>query len=186
MYFPYLVKGRCPLLIALASSLSSLGQSFNFSHLSALLSPSSFLICGAPSGSTCRATIQRSIPKRVCVKYYLLLQQFLLFDLPLTSCCSLSLPLAPSWSLSLPPALSRSLPPPLPPSRSLLFPLAPSHSLSLWSLICMMSLAPSHFSSPALLLCLFNHLGDFSCNTIIPLTLLLLLLNLWHSLRFTM
>ena len=168
MYFPYLVKGRCPLLVALASSLSSLGQSFNFSHLSALLSPSSFLICGAPSGSTCRATIQRSIPKRVCVKYYLLLQQFLLFDLPLTSSCSLSLPLAPSCSLLLPPA----------PSRSLLFPLAPSHSLSLWSLICMMSLAPSHFSSPALLLFLFNHLGDFSCHKIIPLTLLLLLLNL--------
>ena len=126
MYFPYLVKGRCPLLIALASSLSSLGQSFNFSHLSALLSPSSFLICGAPSGSTCRATIQRSIPKRVCVKYYLLLQQFLLFDLPLTSSCSLSLPLAPSCSLPLSLAPSRPISlPPLPPvpSRSLPLPL---------------------------------------------------------------
>ena len=40
--------------------------------------------------------------KEVCVKYYLLLQHFLLFVLPPTPSCSLPLPLAPSSSLPLP------------------------------------------------------------------------------------
>ena len=78
------------------------------------------LICWVPSGSTCRGTIKPYIPKKVCVKNYLLLQQSLLFVIPPT------------------------------PSHSLLFPLAPSParhcaSLSLWSLISAMSLATSHF-----------------------------------------
>ena len=50
------------------------------------------LICVVPSGSTCQGTIQHSIPNKVCVKYYLLLQQFLLFVLPPTPSRSLPLP----------------------------------------------------------------------------------------------
>ena len=69
------------------------------------------LICVVPSGSTCQGTIQHSLPNKVCVKYYLLLQQFLLFVFPPTPSHSFPLLLSPPHSLSLP--------------------LAPSHSLSL-------------------------------------------------------
>ena len=93
------------------------------------------LICVVPSGSTCQGTIQHSLPNKVCVKYYLLLQQFLLFVFPPTPSHSFPLLLSPPHSLSLP--------------------LAPSHSLSLWSLISVMSLAHSHFSSPAQFSCFF-------------------------------
>ena len=54
------------------------------------------LICWVPSGSTCRGTIKPYIPKKVCVKNYLLLQQSLLFVIPPTPSHSLLFPLAPS------------------------------------------------------------------------------------------
>ena len=153
MHFPYLVKGRllslthCPLLET---------DSPSTSHTCLLCYPLPHsLICWVPSGSTCRGTIKPYIPKKVCVKNYLLLQQSLLFVIPPT------------------------------PSHSLLFPLAPSParhcaSLSLWSLISAMSLATSHFllfllsqdnpphtsTSPAqpLAFSLFHYEGVFSHN----------------------
>ena len=67
------------------------------------------LICVVPSGSTCQGTIQHSLPNKVCVKYYLLLQQFLLFVFPPTPSHSFPLlltPPIPSRSLSLPPTPS--------------------------------------------------------------------------------
>ena len=101
---------------------SSLGQSFNFSHLSTLLSPSSFFDVEYLVVQPVKAQYNVLFKKKF--KYYHLLQQVL--D-------------PPSHSFPLPPIPSRFLP----------LPLAPSHSLSLWSLISVMSLAPSHFSSPA-------------------------------------
>ena len=100
---PYslLSQPHCPLLDSPSSS-----------HTCPLCYPHPHsLICGVPSGSTCQGTIQHSLPNKVCVKYYLLLQQFLLFVFPPTPSHSFPLLLSPPHSLSLP--------------------LAPSHSLSL-------------------------------------------------------
>ena len=118
------------------------------------------LICGVPSGSTCQGTIQRSFPKKKGQV------------LPSASAVS-----PPSHSLPLLPPASHSLPFLLASFRSLSLPPTPSH-FDHWYLWC---LSPPHTFHPLLnlLLFLFNHLGDFSCHKIIPLTLLLPLLNLF-------